>query len=203
MRRLFIRHSGVVSRRRSGVIFGEGVSFFFLGAAGVICRWGALFWCYYNWFQTSFQAFKIRRWGVVSGVLKTPCCSASHTDEKNAIFRCLLLAPRCSAFHIDEKKSHFFRCWLHAPRCSPSHTGEKKTSFLGADCRLLATPFSTSLTIGENDPVLASFDSHRRLIWRCCRGRFAMGATSAVVAMLVLALMSFGDERTSFLRSAA
>lgn len=29
MRRLFIRHSGVVSRRRSGVIFGEGVSFFF------------------------------------------------------------------------------------------------------------------------------------------------------------------------------
>lgn len=114
-------------------------------------------------------------------------------------YRLRVVAP----FTSMKKKAIFLDadCMLHV--VAPLTPVKKKTSFLGADCRLLATPLSASLTIGENDPVLASFDSHRRLIWRCCRGRFAMGATSAVVAMLVLAPMSFGDERTSFLRSAA
>lgn len=66
----------------------------------------------------------------------------------------------------------------------------------GVVAGILAMPLSASLTFGEDDVVLASFDGHRRSIWHRCRCRFAVGATVAVVAMLVLASMSFGDGRT-------
>lgn len=61
---------------------------------------------------------------------------------------------------------------------------------------ILAMPLSTSLTFGEDYVVLASFGDHRRSIWHRCRCLFAVGATATVIAMLVLAPMSFGDGRT-------
>ena len=90
---------------------------------------------------------------------------------------------------------------LRTPRCSASHTGEKR--HFRRCCRLLATPFSASLTIGEDDVVLVSFGDHRKPIWLHFRCRFTVDATATVVAMLVLASTSFGDGRTPFWRSTA
>ena len=90
---------------------------------------------------------------------------------------------------------------LRTPRCGASHTSEK--CHFKRYYRLLATPLSASLTIGEDDVVLVSFDGHRKPIWRHFRCRFAVGAIAAVVAMLVLAPTSFGDGRMSFWRSTA